>query len=170
MHGSDDFEDFYQASYGRIVSIVAAFSGNRAEAEDIAQEAYARALARWSRLRDYDMPEAWVRRVALRIAVDSRRRIGRALAMSARAGSAQVLREYSALSGRLLFAVTIGTTQALDQSPDYCGVLWASADGADLLTQCGTRQLEITDGNARAVRLARIVPASAVGWADSYAW
>jgi RNA polymerase sigma-70 factor, ECF subfamily len=81
---SDDFEDFYQASYGRTVSIVAAFTGSKAEAEDIAQEAYARALARWPRLRHYDVPEAWVRQVALRIAIDAGRRLRRLLHISAR--------------------------------------------------------------------------------------
>lgn len=38
---------------------------NRHEAEDIAQEAFARALARWPRIAGYDLPEAWVRRVPL---------------------------------------------------------------------------------------------------------
>src|SRR4029077_1087734 len=42
------------------------------------------ALLRWSRLRTYDMPEAWVRKVALRIAIDSGRRARRSLVISAR--------------------------------------------------------------------------------------
>jgi RNA polymerase sigma-70 factor (ECF subfamily) len=73
----EDFQEFYQASYGRTVAMVAAVAGSRHEAEDIAQEAYARALARWSRLRAYDLPEAWVRKVALRLAIDSGRRLRR---------------------------------------------------------------------------------------------
>jgi RNA polymerase sigma-70 factor, ECF subfamily len=81
---NDDFEEFYQASYGRTVSIVAAFTGTRTEAEDVAQEAYARALARWPRLCHYDVPEAWVRQVALRIAIDADRRVRRLLRLSAR--------------------------------------------------------------------------------------
>jgi RNA polymerase sigma-70 factor, ECF subfamily len=80
----DDFPEFYQASYGRMVAIVAAVAGSRSEAEDAVQEAYARALARWSRLRGYDLPEAWVRKVALRIAIDSGRRHRRSLQTSAR--------------------------------------------------------------------------------------
>lgn len=79
-HDEQLFEEFYQASYGRTVALVAAITGNRHEAEDIAQEAYARALARWRRLRVYDLPEAWVRKVALRIAIDSGRRRRRNLA------------------------------------------------------------------------------------------
>lgn len=84
MRHSDEFEDFYQASYGRVVAMVAAITGSRQEAEDVAQEAYARALSRWSRLRGYDLPEAWVRTVALRIAIDSGRRLRRNLAVAVR--------------------------------------------------------------------------------------
>jgi hypothetical protein len=40
------------------------------DAEDLVQEAMARASARWGRLRDYDVPEAWVRRVAMNLAAD----------------------------------------------------------------------------------------------------
>lgn len=84
MSPSDDFQEFYQASYSRTVAMVAAVAGTRHEAEDIVQEAFARALLRWSRLRTYDMPEAWVRKVALRIAIDSGRRARRSLVISAR--------------------------------------------------------------------------------------
>jgi hypothetical protein len=78
--------------------------------------------------------------------------------------------EYSAATGQLLHVITIGTAQAQSQSADYCGVLWAGVNGADLLTQCGTRQEEVVAGNTLIVRLARIVRASEVGWADSFAW
>jgi RNA polymerase sigma-70 factor, ECF subfamily len=84
LRHDEQFEEFYQASYGRTVAVVAAMTGSRHEAEDVAQEAYARALARWSRLRDYDLPEAWVRKVALRIAIDSGRRRRRNLAAAVR--------------------------------------------------------------------------------------
>jgi RNA polymerase sigma-70 factor (ECF subfamily) len=84
LRHDEQFEEFYQASYGRTVALVAAITGSRHEAEDVAQEAYARALARWWRLRRYDLPEAWVRRVALRIAIDSQRRLRRNLAAAVR--------------------------------------------------------------------------------------
>ena len=73
-----DFEEFYQACYGRMVALVAAMLGDRHQAEDIAQEAFARALTRWKRIARYDVPEAWVRRVALRLTVDASRRMRRA--------------------------------------------------------------------------------------------
>ena len=78
----DDFPAFYAASYARIVGLVLVLLADRGEAEDIAQEAFARALRRWPRIRTYDAPEAWVRRVALRLAVDARRRVARAIRAS----------------------------------------------------------------------------------------
>jgi RNA polymerase sigma-70 factor, ECF subfamily len=77
--GAADFQDFYQANYGRIVALMTAVLHDRHEAEDVAQEAFARALARWPRLAGYDLPEAWVRRVALRIGTDTGRRARRAV-------------------------------------------------------------------------------------------
>ena len=84
LRRTTEFEDFYQASYGRLVALLLAVLGDRQEAEDTAQEAFARALARWPRLSTYDLPEAWVRRVALRLAVDSGRRLRRTARLSAR--------------------------------------------------------------------------------------
>jgi RNA polymerase sigma-70 factor (ECF subfamily) len=77
-----DFGEFYQATYGRTLALITALTGNRSEAEDVTQEAFARALARWNRLRNYDLPEAWVRRVALRLATDAGRRLWRARRVS----------------------------------------------------------------------------------------
>ena len=80
----DDFTEFYQATYDRVVALVAAMVGDRHQAEDIAQEAFARALIRWSRVSRYDLPEAWVRRVAIRLTIDASRRVRRAVRLSAR--------------------------------------------------------------------------------------
>ena len=79
---TDDFGEFYEASYRRVVGLVAAIVGDRQQAEDIAQEAFSRALARWHRVARYELPEAWVRRVALRLTVDAARRARRARIMS----------------------------------------------------------------------------------------
>jgi RNA polymerase sigma-70 factor (ECF subfamily) len=79
---TDDFADFYEASYQRVVALAAAIVGDRHQAEDIAQEAFSRALTRWSRIARYDLPEASVRRVALRLTVDATRRMRRARVMS----------------------------------------------------------------------------------------
>jgi RNA polymerase sigma-70 factor, ECF subfamily len=43
----------------------------------VVQGAFARAAVRWSRLRDYEAPEAWVRRVAMNLAAERARRLRR---------------------------------------------------------------------------------------------
>ncbi len=71
------FVDFYLTSYRRIVGQLVAVTGNQAEAEDIGQEAFLQAARRWSTVVGYDAPEAWVRRIALNLAVSGRRRAAR---------------------------------------------------------------------------------------------
>ena len=68
------FDEFYAASFRRLVGQVYAMTGSLAESEDAVQEAYARAWQRWSKVRDYQSPEAWIRTVAYRIAVSSGRK------------------------------------------------------------------------------------------------
>jgi hypothetical protein len=63
-----EFEAFYEAAFPRLVGQIGLVTGDLAEAEDLVQEALARASARWSRLRAYEVPEAWVRRVAHNLA------------------------------------------------------------------------------------------------------
>ena len=70
-----DFDAFYAATHRRIVGQIYAMSGNLHEAEDCAQEAYARAWQRWASLSaEHGNPEAWVRTVATRLAVSSWRK------------------------------------------------------------------------------------------------
>ncbi|MFI1990870.1 sigma-70 family RNA polymerase sigma factor [Actinoplanes sp. NPDC020271] len=74
MPGRSDFEDFYAASSARVLGHLFVMTGNRAEAEDAVAEAYARAWQRWATVSAADSPEAWVRRVASRIAISSWRK------------------------------------------------------------------------------------------------
>ena len=70
----DDFEQFYTASYQRLLwELFAVTGGDLPEAEDALQEAYARASLRWARIRTYQAPDAWVRRVALNLASSAAR-------------------------------------------------------------------------------------------------
>ena len=68
------FEEFFAATYGRLVGLLFAILHDWAQAEDVVQDAFASALLRWQRIRGYQDPEAWVRMVAFRRAVDARRR------------------------------------------------------------------------------------------------
>jgi RNA polymerase sigma-70 factor, ECF subfamily len=76
-----EFDQFYQAAYGRLVGQLLAVTGNLADAEDVVQEAFLRALARWPAVRRYEAPELWVRRVALNLAISGFRRARRQLAV-----------------------------------------------------------------------------------------
>ncbi|MFY1576304.1 sigma-70 family RNA polymerase sigma factor [Verrucosispora sp. WMMD703] len=71
---AEEFDAFYSASAQRVLGHLAAMTGSRAEAEDAVAEAYARAWDRWASVRECDSPEAWVRRVAYRIAVSAWRK------------------------------------------------------------------------------------------------
>jgi RNA polymerase sigma-70 factor (ECF subfamily) len=81
----DDFDAFYLGSYARLVAELYGVVG-LADAEDAVQEAFARASVRWERIRDYDQPVAWVRRVAFNLAVSSLRSSRRKLAAYGRLG------------------------------------------------------------------------------------
>lgn len=63
------FDDFYQATRHRVVAFLYAITGDRADAQDVAQDAYERAWQRWAALSAYDDPEAWVRQVGYRLAI-----------------------------------------------------------------------------------------------------
>jgi RNA polymerase sigma-70 factor (ECF subfamily) len=72
--GTANFDEFYGASAVRVVRHCYALTGNLADAQDIAQEAFARAWQRWASVRDYASPEAWVRQVATNLATSRWRR------------------------------------------------------------------------------------------------
>lgn len=88
MAGSDsaDFDAFYIATVRRVVLYLYAACGDRSDAQDIAQEAFARAWQHWSRVAGYDDPEAWVRTVAWRLMINRWRGLRRRLAARARVG------------------------------------------------------------------------------------
>lgn len=65
---SDDFGDFYAASFRKVERAARAFCGDTDVAHDSTQEAFARAFARWWRVRRSEHPEAWVTRTALNLA------------------------------------------------------------------------------------------------------
>jgi RNA polymerase sigma-70 factor (sigma-E family) len=70
------FEDVYWAMFQDAYRVAYRLLGDRSEAEDSAQEACARAYARWSSVRDYARP--WSVRVAGNLALDRLRALERA--------------------------------------------------------------------------------------------
>ena len=87
------FDAFYLTTSARLVRQLALLTGDLGEAEDVTQEAYARAWLAWPEVRDYASPEAWVRTVARRLAVSRWRRMRNATLAWARHGSPAEPRE-----------------------------------------------------------------------------
>jgi RNA polymerase sigma-70 factor, ECF subfamily len=75
VRSSEEFDEFYLGSLRRVSGYVFALTGDRAETEDLVQEAYSRAWQRWDSAREYADPEAWVRTVAYRLRVSRWRRV-----------------------------------------------------------------------------------------------
>jgi RNA polymerase sigma-70 factor (ECF subfamily) len=64
------FEEFFTARHDAVLRSVAATIGDREVAVDATQDAFIKAHARWSTLRTYDAPDAWVRRIAINVSRD----------------------------------------------------------------------------------------------------
>ena len=75
--GDDAFREFYERMQPRAIGVGRRLLGDRAAAEDLAAEAFARAYSRWSKVRTHPNPEAWLLRVVGNLAVDHVRREGR---------------------------------------------------------------------------------------------
>jgi RNA polymerase sigma-70 factor (ECF subfamily) len=75
MGGTDEFDEFYRATIRRLIRYAYGLTADPVEAQDLAQEAYARAWQHWSRVREYEAPEAWLRTVVTRLAMDRWRRL-----------------------------------------------------------------------------------------------
>src|SRR5581483_8077717 len=69
-----DCETFCRALGPRLVGSLLLFTGDRALAEELAQEALARAFQHWDRVGTMAAPEAWAYRVAFNLARSSFRR------------------------------------------------------------------------------------------------
>jgi RNA polymerase sigma-70 factor (ECF subfamily) len=73
----DGFERFYRANYRQAVALGSVLSGRRAVGEELAQEAFSAAYARWGEVAGYDEPGAWLRRVIANKAASHVRRLVR---------------------------------------------------------------------------------------------
>jgi RNA polymerase sigma-70 factor (ECF subfamily) len=62
---TDDFDAFFDKYYPGMIRSLTLICGDEELAADAVQDAFIRAYARWDRIRRYDRPDAWVRRVAI---------------------------------------------------------------------------------------------------------
>ncbi|MDQ1681070.1 MAG: hypothetical protein QOI42_1929 [Frankiaceae bacterium] len=112
MRVDADFEALYVTSFPRVVAQLAPLAGSIAEAEDLVQEAFARAYTRWSQVQDYDNPEAWVRTVASRLAISRWRRAKVAAAALVKMGHSHTEDRSSATDARLDVTAALATLPA----------------------------------------------------------
>jgi RNA polymerase sigma-70 factor, ECF subfamily len=68
LRAEDEFVWFFRAEFEPVVRSVALVMRDRDGAEDVAQDAFVILLRHWKRVSRYERPDAWVRRVALRLA------------------------------------------------------------------------------------------------------
>nr|WP_245730776.1 SigE family RNA polymerase sigma factor [Micromonospora pallida] len=70
-----DFDEIYHAHFRSLTIQLTAYCGELTQAQELVQEAFCRAYARWSRVSRYDDPVAWIRRVAWNLAASRWRRL-----------------------------------------------------------------------------------------------
>lgn len=63
----DDFAVFCHQQHRRVVATIAVYCGDPSLAEEVAQEALAKACEHWPRVRQMDAPGAWLHAVALNL-------------------------------------------------------------------------------------------------------
>ncbi len=95
------FESFYGSQHRHVVRVVYALCGSWSVAEEVTQEAFLRALRRWSELETMQRPDAWVRRVACNLAASRFRRFAIEAKALLRSGSRQVEAEVDPLPADL---------------------------------------------------------------------
>ena len=86
-----EIEPLFRAHYARLVRALALVCGDGEVAADAVQEAFVRAHVRWRRLRHYEDPVGWIRRVALNLVRDDHRRTVRKRRAVARLASEPVV-------------------------------------------------------------------------------
>lgn len=69
MRDEADFDWWYRTVYSGVARTVFLIVHDRGCAEEITQDAFLQMLRHWTRVRGYERPDAWVRRVAIRLAV-----------------------------------------------------------------------------------------------------
>jgi RNA polymerase sigma factor (sigma-70 family) len=74
MDEREHLREVYAASAGRLVAQLFALTGDYSDAQDVVQEAFAKALVHPGLLTRFDNPESWLRTVAVNLARSRHRR------------------------------------------------------------------------------------------------
>lgn len=142
-----EFDDFYAASFSRVTHQVYAMIGNRDEAQECVQEAFARAWAHRRKLERAEHPEAWVRTTAHRLAISRWRRVVRGRRPADRAVSPPV-------AAPPVNEDRVALVQALSELPDAQRRALVLHHMCDLPVQAVAAEVGVPEGTIKA-RLSR---------------
>lgn len=74
MSDDDEYAWFFRAQYPTVLRTCRLIVRDRDHAEELAQDAFVQLYRHWAKVSRYESPEAWVRRVAIRMSVRFTRR------------------------------------------------------------------------------------------------
>jgi RNA polymerase sigma-70 factor, ECF subfamily len=147
--GANSFGAFYGAAAMRIVRHSYALTGSLADAQDIAQEAFARAWQRWASVSQCGSPEAWVRKVATNLAASRWRRDRAARAVVRELAGEQVTSEISPNTVALVAGLrTLPERQRVVLVLHYLADLSVDQIAADLDCPAGSVKAWLSRGRA----------------------
>src|SRR4029450_4860369 len=160
------FERFFDAERTRLFGALAVMSGNRAEAEEVMQDAFLRVWERWDRVSEMESPEGFLYRTALNV---YRKRLRRA-AIAVRKATT-LLPEHDSLGGvetrdevaRLLRGLTQREREAIEASRYICEPS-GSRGCSSLPAQVSRRLARTCRRPGRRGRLPIWVSISSCGW------
>lgn len=89
IQATEQFETFYKDHYRTVLAVVLGLTKRAADAEDITQDAFLKAQRRWDEVSGYQYPVAWVKRVAVNLAMSRFRRLAAETRALLRVGSDQ---------------------------------------------------------------------------------
>ncbi len=150
-----EFDELYRASSRRLVGQIYAMTGDMTEAQDVVQEAFARAWERRDQLDEVANREAWVRTVAARLAISRWRK-------AKNAATAWMRRHHETLMVEEISPDHVALVNALRQIPEVQRQVIVLHHLCDLsvediaretLTPSGTVKARLVRGRAALARL-----------------
>ena len=74
FEGEQDYAAFFRAEFTAVLRTISLILRDHGRAEDVTQDAFVQLLRHWPKVSTYEKPQAWVRRIAIRLAMRSIRR------------------------------------------------------------------------------------------------
>lgn len=162
MKEARPFDAFFTANFPPLARLAYALTGNRADSEDLAQEALSKTFENWETVSGYSAPEAWAKRVLVNSVYSrSRRR------QTERTGLLRIVPDEIAPDAAELSASTERFWAAVRLLPERQAQVVALHYGDDLTAVQVAEVLQLDAGTVRAhLHAARKSLAKHLGVAD----